>query len=357
VLQGEDTAALERAGQQVVEALGSATLASYRPDADPPRPEVQIFPDEARIADLELTNPEIGEVLQTALSGNVATELQRGSRLVDLNVQLPAGTLQSPEQLANIPLFTTDNAEIRLGDITRIQSGQAPAEVQRINQRQIYLIAGSLSEGASLSEALAEVDTILAEVSLPEGVTRLPSAAAETNSQIQSALKLLGALAAFLVFTVMAVQYNSLLDPLVIMLTVPLALTGGLLGLWVSQTAIGATVIVGAVLLVGIVVNNAIILVELANQIRERDRVPPTVAILKAAPQRLRPILMTTITTVLGLFPLALGIGEGSEFLQPLGVVIFSGLSFATLLTLFVVPCFYTLLHGKNKTRTAKVAV
>ena len=104
----------------------------------------------------------------------------------------------------------------------------------------------------------------------------------------------------------------------------------------------------GAVLLVGIVVNNAIILVELANQIRDRTHCSPAVAILQAAPQRLRPILMTTVTTVLGLFPLALGIGEGSEFLQPMGIVVFSGLSLATLLTLFIIPCFYTLLHGEG---------
>lgn len=156
---------------------------------------------------------------------------------------------------------------------------------------------------------------------------------------------LLGGLAAFLVFVVMAVQYNSLIDPLVIMLTVPLALAGGIIGLFVTQTAIGATVIVGVVLLVGIVVNNAIIMVELANQIRAEQDVDYQTAILKAAPQRLRPILMTTVTTVLGLFPLALGIGQGSEFLQPLGIVVFSGLSLATLLTLFIIPCFYTLLH------------
>ena len=104
--------------------------------------------------------------------------------------------------------------------------------------------------------------------------------------------------------------------------------------------------IVGAVLLVGIVVNNAIIMVETANQIREEERVDRRVAILQAAPQRLRPILMTTTTTVLGLFPLALGLGQGGEFLQPLGIVVFSGLTLATLLTLFIIPCFYLLLHG-----------
>jgi multidrug efflux pump subunit AcrB len=130
------------------------------------------------------------------------------------------------------------------------------------------------------------------------------------------------------------------------MFTIPLALAGGIFGLFITQTAIGATVIVGAVLLVGIVVNNAIIMVELANQIREQTGCDRRTAILKAAPQRLRPVLMTTITTVIGMFPLALGVGQGSEFLQPLGVVVFSGLSVATLLTLFIIPCFYIMLHN-----------
>lgn len=150
----------------------------------------------------------------------------------------------------------------------------------------------------------------------------------------------------------MAVQYNSLVDPLVIMFTLPLALSGGIIGLYVTQTPIGATVIVGAVLLVGIVVNNAIVMVELANQIYQSQLENPDIkipsrytAMLQAASQRLRPILMTTITTVLGMFPLALGAGEGGEFLQPLGIVVFSGLSLATLLTLFLIPCLYLLLH------------
>jgi multidrug efflux pump subunit AcrB len=115
--------------------------------------------------------------------------------------------------------------------------------------------------------------------------------------------------------------------------------------LYVTHTAVGATAIVGAILLVGIVVNNAIVLVELANQICDRQEISRRQAILEAAPQRLRPIMMTTVTTVLGLLPLALGVGEGSEFLQPLGVVVFWGLSLATILTLFLIPCFYTLVH------------
>jgi CzcA family heavy metal efflux pump len=352
VLQSTDTRALNQAGQQVLSALRQqATLARYLPDADPPQPELQIRPDWDRAAALGLSAQAIGETVQTLLEGSIPTQLQRQERLIDVRVQMPAARLQSAVALGQLPLFTRDGQPVRLQDVARIEAGQSSGEIQRINQRQVFIIEGSLAETATLGDALAEADRILATVALPDGVTRLPSFSTQGNQQIQSSLKILGALAIFLVFTVMAVQYNSLIDPLVIILTVPLALAGGILGLYVTQTAIGATVIVGIVLLVGIVVNNAIILVELANQIYAQTGCSRTAAILRAAPQRLRPILMTTLTTVLGLFPLALGIGEGSEFLQPLGVVVFSGLSLATLLTLFIIPCLYVLLHGERQQR------
>ena len=352
ILQGNSAQSLEEAGGLVLEALeAEATLATYSPDADPPQPEVQIRPNWERAADLGLSAEEIGSTVQTVLSGSVPTQLQRGDRLVDVRLQTPETLVQNPAELAQLPLLNGNGQQVRLGDIASIEDGQAPGEIQRISQRQVFIIEGDLNDGASLGAALEEVDRILESVTLPDGVTRLPSYSAQSNAAITDGIGILGGLAAFLVFTVMAVQYNSLIDPLVIMLTVPLALAGGILGLFITQTAIGATVIVGAVLLVGIVVNNAIILVELANQIYEEEHCSRIVAILKAAPQRLRPILMTTITTVLGMFPLALGIGEGSEFLQPLGVVVFSGLSLATLLTLFIIPCFYTLLHGRTDSK------
>ena len=320
----------------------------------PRQPEIQIRLNRERAADLDLNIQDIGNTLETAIAGSVPTQLQRGNRLVDVRVELEEESINRPSQIAQIPLFIEDSdLLVRMGDVARIEEGQAPGEIQRINQRQVFLITGNLNEDADLSEALAELDRVFQEIDLPEGVSRLPSAAAQTNQEIQSAFAVLGGLAAFLVFVVMAVQYNSLVDPLVIMFTLPLALAGGIWGLFITQTAIGVTVIVGAVLLVGIVVNNAIILVELANQIRDREQCDKsndmaslrTTAILQAAPQRLRPILMTTITTVMGMFPLALGLGQGGGFLQPLGIVVFSGLALATLLTLFIIPCFYILLH------------
>jgi multidrug efflux pump subunit AcrB len=351
VLQSPNTERLLEAGAQVLEALEQATLARYSPDADPPQPEVQIRPDWERAADAGITAQSLGRIVQTLLNGAVPTQLERGDRLIDVRVQTPDSLVQRPAALGQVPLFNDDNQLIRLGDVATVEEGIAPGEIQRFNQRQVFVIEGRMVDGASLGDALAEADDIMAGVTLPDGVVRLPSFSAQSNQEIQGAMVLLGGLATFLVFTIMAVQYNSLIDPLVIMLTVPLALAGGIFGLYVTQTAIGATVVVGAVLLVGIVVNNAIILVELANEIRQFEKVDPTTAMLKAAPQRLRPILMTTVTTVLGMFPLALGLGQGSEFLQPLGVVVFFGLSLATLLTLFIIPCFYTLLHGSGPTR------
>ncbi|MGA7934009.1 MAG: efflux RND transporter permease subunit [Kovacikia sp.] len=346
VLQGQDAETLQQAGRQVLAALDEqVTLSSFRPEADDRQPEVQIFPDWERAKAFGLTTQDIGSTIQTAIEGSVPTQLQRDERLVDIRVQFDKNLLQQPSQLKQLPLFVSNNAPVRLSDVARIQEGRAPGEIQRINQRPVFLIAGNLNKGASLGAALAEVQQVVSSLDLPAGVTLQPSYAGRTTQELQESLKVLGALAAFLVFVVMAVQYNSLVDPLVIILTVPLALAGGILGLFVTRTAIGITVLVGAVLLIGIVVNNAIIMVELANQIRQEEGCDRLTAILQAAPQRLRPIMMTTITTVLGLFPLALGIGEGSEFLQPLGVVVFSGLSLATLLTLFIIPCFYVLLH------------
>jgi multidrug efflux pump subunit AcrB len=346
ILQGNDSQSLEEAGKQVLAAVEEQVpLARFRPDADPRQPEIQILPNWERVAAVGLTAQQIGDTIQTAIEGSTPTQLQRDNRLVDINVQLSEDSVQTSSELARLPLFVDNNRQVRLSDVAEIVEGKAPGEIQRINQRQVYIIAGNLSEGASLSEATKQVNSVLASLDLPSGVSVLPSSASQANEQLQNSLKLLGGLAAFLVFVVMAVQYNSLVDPLVIMFTIPLALAGGILGLYITQTAIGATVIVGAVLLVGIVVNNAIIMVELANQIRFSKGIDRQSAILQAAPQRLRPVLMTTITTVLGMFPLALGIGEGSEFLQPLGVVVFSGLSLATLLTLFIIPCFYILLH------------
>jgi multidrug efflux pump subunit AcrB len=351
ILQGNDYDALQRASRELLNALEENVKgANFRPDSDDRQPETQIIPNWERLQTLGLTVQDLGETIQTAIEGSVPTQIQRGNRLVDVRVRFNQELIRQPSQLAKLPLFIDNNQppnnrQIRLADVATIQDALAPGEIQRINQRQVFILNGNLNKGGNLSKSLTEVAEVISSINLPEGITILPSSAAAANAQLQDALKVLGGLACFLVFVVMAVQYNSLLDPLVIMFTIPLALAGGVFGLYVTNTSIGATVIMGAVLLVGIVVNNAIIMVELANQIRDEQKCDRFTAITIAAPQRFRAILMTATTTVLGAFPLALGFGEGGEFLRPLGIVIFFGLSLATILTLFIIPCFYLLLH------------
>ncbi|WP_375328271.1 efflux RND transporter permease subunit [Microcystis sp. BLCC-F210] len=348
MLQGRDGKTLEQAGEEILSILDEKVpSARFRADADPRQPEIQIKPDWTRLNSLGLSTLEVGQTLRTAIQGSIPTQLQRGERLINIRVQLDPNSRQKISDISQIPIFVNRQEDLKLADIASIEAGKTPAVIQRINQRQVFIIIGSLVEGAKLSDALAGVQSVLNSTPLPDGISILPSAAAISNQEIQGSLGLLAGLSVFLVFVVMAVQYNSLIDPLVIMLTVPLALAGGIFGLYLTKTPINAIVIVGVVLLVGIVVNNGIIMVELANQLRQEFGFTRLQAILKAAPQRLRPILMTTVTTVLGLFPLALGLGEGGEFLQPLGIVVFSGLSLATLLTLFIIPCFYVLFSRK----------
>ncbi|WP_271252925.1 efflux RND transporter permease subunit [Pseudanabaena sp. Chao 1811] len=356
ILQGTNPEALAQTGIEVLSALEKSVKgANFRPDSDARQPEVQIFPDWERLQALGLSTQSIGSTLQTAITGSVPTQLQRGDRLVDVRVQLDPESRKNASQLQQVPLFVSNNRPVRLADVSTIREGRAPGEIQRINQRQVFLILGSLERGTSLSDALKQTEDVIAAIDLPDGVVALPSTAKQANDNLSKAFGVLGLLASFLVFVVMAVQYNSLIDPLVIMLTIPLALAGGIVGLYVTNSSINVMVVIGVILLVGIVVNNAIVMVEFANQLREEQKCSRIQAILQAAPIRLRPILMTTITTVVGAFPLALGGGEGGEFLQPLGIVTFSGLALATILTLFLIPCSYVLLHEFSWTKVKKL--
>jgi multidrug efflux pump subunit AcrB len=348
VLTGDDTRALQQAGRHVLEALdANAKLARFRPDADPTQSEVQVRRDAERAGLLGLSSGDIGQAVATALEGSIATQLQRGERLVDVRVRLAPEALRTRAQLEQLPLVFSDRAPVRLSEVATVTEGITPGEIQRINQREVFILAGDLDEQASLGDAVAEAERILSGVKLPRGVSLLPSNAAQSNRELQRSLAVLGALAVFLVLTVMAVQYDSLIDPFVILFTIPLALVGGLAGLVVTGVSLGATALIGAVLLVGIIVGNGIILVELANQLREES---PTLSRMEAmrlaAPMRLRPILITTLLATLGLVPLALGFGEGTELLRPLALVTLFGLSVGTLLTLFVVPCLYVSLHA-----------
>ena len=217
-------------------------------------------------------------------------------------------------------------------------------------------MSGSLTGERTLGEVMKDVKKVLAHEQLPPGYGLYYACAEESLKRGRVTVNLLLGLALFLVYVVMAVQYESLRNPAVILLSVPFALVGVTLGLFATGLPLSMAVWLGVIMLIGIVVNNAIVLVEFIELMRARGRTVGQ-AILDGAQLRLRPILMTTITTVVGMLPLALGLGEGSEMLQPLAVTIVAGLSFSMLVSLILVPAMYVMLHRRDVAVTAAAKV
>ena len=235
---------------------------------------------------------------------------------------------------------------VPLSSVAEIRVAEGPAEIRRTDQERIALLQANLAYG-DLGSAVEEAGVLLSGVQLPYGLSmKITGQSEEMEASFRSLMFALG-LAIFLVYLVMASQFESLLHPFVILFSVPLAAVGVALALWLTDTRLSVIVFIGLIMLAGIVVNNAIVLVDLINQLRERgaDRLS---AIREAASLRLRPIMMTTLTTVLGLLPMAMGLGEGSEMRTPMAVTVIGGLLTSTLLTLVVVPVMYALLDRRK---------
>jgi multidrug efflux pump subunit AcrB len=238
---------------------------------------------------------------------------------------------------------TSPRRPIRLGELARVELLPQPTSIVRDRQQRIVEISASVGEGLTLEDAVTNALGAAREVALPPGYTLYEAGSLETLKQGREMGAILLALALFLVLVAMAVQYESIRNPFIILLSVPFALTGVVLGLQWTHLPVSLPVWLGLIMLAGIVVNNAIVLVEFI-EIERRRGLDLDTAIGSAARLRLRPILMTTLTTVVGMLPLAMAVGEGSEMLQPLAVTIVSGLSFSTLVSLVLVPVIYRLL-------------
>jgi multidrug efflux pump subunit AcrB len=235
---------------------------------------------------------------------------------------------------------------LRLGDVATIEILPQPVSILRDRQQRIVEITASVGRGLTLPQAIESALAAAREVSLPSGYRLYEAGSLETLKQGQDMSRTLLGLALFLVLVVMAVQYESVRNPFIILLSVPFAVIGVVLGLEWTGLAVSMPVWLGLIMLAGIVVNNAIILVEFIELERRAGR-ETRAAILEAARLRLRPILMTTLTTVVGMLPLAMAFGEGAEMLQPLAVTIVAGLSFSTLVSLLLVPLVYDLFASR----------
>jgi multidrug efflux pump subunit AcrB len=311
--------------------------------------ELSVRLDRRRAASYGLDVEDVGAVLRFALEGQSVTRLIDGDRSIDVRLRLERADVGAPGDLESIILFsnTEPRRPIRLGDIAAVDLLPQPAEIMRDRQQRVVEISASVAGDATLEGAIYDALASLADLPLPRGYTLYEAGALETLQQGRDLGRVLLALALFLVLVVMAVQYESLRNPLIILLSVPFALIGVVLGLGQTDTPVSMPVWLGLIMLAGIVVNNAIVLVEFI-ELRRRDGLAMPDAIVSAAGLRLRPILMTTLTTVFGMLPLALAVGEGSEMLQPLAIVIVWGLGFSLLVSLLLVPMIYRILgrHG-----------
>ncbi|TNF35234.1 MAG: efflux RND transporter permease subunit [Gammaproteobacteria bacterium] len=304
--------------------------------------------DRERAADLDINAEDIGRALSTALNGLVISDYIEGDRQYDIRLRLPQSLTNSTQDIMHIIVAVQDGKIIRLKDVARVEINPTPSEIRRDGQRRIVEISASLKDGAILSQVMKDVYQRLDNLTLPEGYSLYDGGSLATLKEGQQTGYILLGLALFLVIVVMAVQYESLTNPIIIIIGALFSIIGVAIGVeTVLADLLSMPAKIGIIMLVGIVVNNSIVLVEQIEIQREKGE-SVVDAILTAAQLRLRPILMTTLTTVVGMLPLAIGLGEGSEMLQPLATVIVFGLSFATLVSMFLIPSLYYLINRKH---------
>ncbi len=316
-------------------------------------PEVQIYYDRKRLALYGLNVLQVANIVRNKIRGDVATEFRQEDRKIDVLVRLREADKESIDDLRRIVVNPGSAVPVRLSSVAEIRVNEGPSEIRRVDQTRTAVITANVEDGYSLSDINNKIYEALAAMDLPqEFAFDLAGQNKEMETSLNS-LYLALALAIFLVYIVMASQFESLIHPFIIIFTIPLALIGVVVFLYILSIPLSIVVFLGMIMLAGIVVNNAIVLVDYINQLRERG-LEKSRAILEAGQTRLRPILMTTMTTVLGLLPMALGLGDGAEIRTPMAITVIVGLLSSTLLTLVVIPVVYDLVSAIKKEDEAK---
>jgi len=317
------------------------------------QPELAVYFDHAKLSQYGLTSAEVSELLATKIGGRVASQFSLDDRKIDILVRSQSTDRNSLRDLEQVIINPGANREITLQAVAEVVPVVGPSEITRIGQQRTALVEANLNFG-DLGSAVNNAEQLLEATPLPPTVTARVAGQNEDMQRSFTSLQFALMLAVFLVYLVMASQFESLLHPLFILFTVPLAGAGSVLGLYLVGTELSIIVFIGLIMLAGIVVNNAIVLVDRINQLRA-EGVDRYQAVYTAAQQRLRPILMTMLTTVLGLLPLAIGLGEGAEIRAPMAISVIAGLLFSTLLTLLFIPCLYLLVDRNAKSKEAQV--
>ncbi len=345
-IRGLDLETLRAAGTELASRLGASDrFTDIKSTVEQGYPEIQIRFDQDRAAALGLTTRSIADQVVRKVRGEVATRYSFLDRKIDVLVRAVESDRASVEDIRNLVVNPESDRPVTLSSVADVVATEGPSEIHRIDQERVALISANLAYG-DLGTAVQEVESMLAAKPLGAGVgVTIGGQSEELDNSVNSLIFAL-TLAIFLVYLVMASQFESLLHPFVILFTIPLALVGAVLALKITGTPLSIVVFIGLILLVGIVVKNAIVLIDRINQLRGTG-VEKRTAIVQAAHARLRPIAMTTICTLLGFLPLALGSGDGAEVRAPMAIVVIGGLLVSTLLTLIVIPIVYDLLDRK----------
>ncbi|HRL31170.1 MAG TPA: efflux RND transporter permease subunit, partial [Ottowia sp.] len=309
------------------------------------KPELRIEVDRERAADMGVSVEAVARAIETMLGGRQVTRYKRDAEQYDVIVQTAVTGRSTPEDIDRIQLRASKNgvdAMVPLSALVKVHESVSPRELNHFGQRRSATLTSNLAPNYSLGEALAFLDTTANQVLKGGYTTDLNGISREFRSS-QGALVIVFVLALLFIFLVLAAQFESFVDPLIIMFSVPLSMIGALLALQLTGGSLNVYSQIGLITLVGLVTKHGILIVEFTNQLRQRGE-PMLDALVHASAQRLRPILMTTGAMVLGALPLALAHGAGAESRQQIGWVIVGGMSVGTLLTIFVVPTMYALL-------------
>lgn len=345
-IRGADLKTIETAARRLTGMLQkSEYFADIKSSVEQGYPEIQILFDQDRAAALGLTSRQIADQVVKQVRGEVATRYSFRDRKIDVLVRVDEDKRSSIDDIRNIIVNPASANPVTLASVAQVVPTVGPSEINRVDQARVAIISSNLRD-IDLGGAVAEVRSMVEENPLPADVRMSFGGQSEELERSRNSLIFAFALAIFLVYLVMASQFESLLHPFVILFTIPLAMVGAVLALWLSGSPVSVVVFIGLILLVGIVVKNAIVLIDKVNQLRE-DGVPKRLAICQGAESRLRPIIMTTLTTLFGFAPLAFFGGEGAEVRAPMALTVIGGLLVSTLLTLVVIPVVYDLLDRK----------
>ncbi|MDF3126298.1 efflux RND transporter permease subunit [Rheinheimera sp. 1928-s] len=341
-LSGHDLNSLKATSDQLAKLLAANNrFTDIKSSLRSGQPELTLHFHHDRLSQLGLTAADVSKRVANYIGGEVAGQYSINDRKVDIRVRLAENFRNSEQQLSQIIINPNSERPLPLSAVADIKREIGPSEITRIGQQRVALVSANLAYGDLEQGTLAAKD-VLAQLSLPYGVGATIVGQSEEMERSFNSLMMALLLAVFLVYLVMASQFENLLQPLLILFTVPLAGAGAVLGLWLTGTRVSVIVFIGLIMLAGIVVNNAIVLIDRINQLRA-EGMALNDAIVQAGATRLRPVLMTTLTTVLGLLPMVLGSSDGAEIRSPMAITVIWGLSLSTLLTLVFIPVLYRL--------------